>query len=127
MLIVFSGAAINNSWVRGQDEPEFRLVDEFDGEFNLVWEPIENDDSLKVDYSLDLTKSPREIVLSSLTREFAKPVHGICALEGEALTICLALAADAPAPTELKTTEGDTRLLIQLERAGKESTVNDGG
>jgi uncharacterized protein (TIGR03067 family) len=86
---------------------------------------IENDKSLRVEYSLDLTKSPREIVLSSFSRESKRPVNGICELEGEALAICLALAPDAPAPTELKTTPGDARLLIKLERAAKGDMVDE--
>ncbi len=86
---------------------------------------VENDESLRVEYSLDLTKPPREIVLSSLSRESTTPVKGICELEGEGLTICLALTPDAPAPTELKTTAGDARLLIKLERTAKKDTVDE--
>jgi uncharacterized protein (TIGR03067 family) len=86
---------------------------------------IEKDKSLRVEYSLDLTKSPREIVLSSLSRDSTRPVNGICELEGEALTICLALTPDAPPPTELKTATGDARLLIKLERAAEEDMVDE--
>jgi uncharacterized protein (TIGR03067 family) len=86
---------------------------------------VENDESLRVEYSLDLTKSPHEIVFSSLSRETTRPVNGICELEDGVLIICLALAPDAPTPTELKTTTGDARLLIKLERAAKEDVVDE--
>jgi len=80
----------------------------------------EKTQSLETEYTLDIAKEPKGLVLSTFTSRARRPVNGVYSLEGETLVICLALKRNAPAPTELETKQGDSRLLIKLQRASEE-------
>lgn len=76
--------------------------------------------SIKTGYTLDATKGPKGLVLSALSSRVKRPVNGVYSLEGDTLVICLALQPDAPAPTKLETKDGDSQMLIKLQRASEE-------
>ncbi len=83
----------------------------FDGASVTVKEKTQ---SIKTEFTLDVTREPKRLALSALSRQAKRPANGVYSLEGETLVICLALEPNAPAPTELETKEGDSRLLITL-------------
>jgi uncharacterized protein (TIGR03067 family) len=77
---------------------------------------VEKTQSLKTEYALDVEKKPKGLRLSALSASSNAPVGGVYSVEDDTLTICLGLDPEAPAPTELETTQGDGRLLINLRR-----------
>jgi len=89
----------------------------FDGGSVIISEKAR---SLQAEYALDPSQDPKGFVLSELSPQTKIPVNGVYALDGETLTICLALGPGASAPSELETTEGDSRMLITLRRASAE-------
>ena len=91
----------------------------FDGTEVTVKEKAE---SIKAEFTLDVAKKPKKISLSTLSSQIPRPISGIYSLEGETLVICLATATKAPAPAELGTKPGDSRLLITLHRKSKETS-----
>ena len=76
--------------------------------------------TIAVDYTLDPSQEPNGFILSAISRQAKKPANGIYSLTDDQLRICLSLKPDAPAPTECKTQEGDSRLLLTLKRTGDE-------
>jgi uncharacterized protein (TIGR03067 family) len=84
----------------------------------------EKSKSIETGYTLDATKEPKRLVLSGLSSRVKRPVNGVYSLEGDTLAICLALKPDAPAPTKLETKEGDSQMLIKLQRASEERDVD---
>jgi len=84
----------------------------------------ERTESHETEYTLDLTKEPKGIVLSAISSQARKPTNGIYSLEGETLVICLALQRNAAAPTELETKAGDSRLLVRLQRSSEKEDVD---
>jgi len=84
----------------------------------------EKTQSIKTEFTLDVTKEPKRLALSALSRQAKRPTNGVYSLEGETLVICLALQPNAPAPTELQTKEGDSRLLITLRRTSGEEAAD---
>ena len=77
---------------------------------------VEKTQSLETEFTLDVTKEPKGLLLSALSSSSNEPVNGLYSLADDSLVICLGLDPEAPAPTKLETTEGDRQLLITLRR-----------
>ena len=70
------------------------------------------DTSLEFEYKFDTTKSPKTVTVTKATVVLWK---GIYAIDGDELKMCAA-PGDANLPKELKTVEGDGRVLVVLKR-----------
>jgi uncharacterized protein (TIGR03067 family) len=81
----------------------------------------EKTETLKTEYTLDVAKKPKQLVLSAFFSQEGRPVRTIYSLKEDTLTICLDPRPGAAPPTDLETKEGDGRTLITLRRA----TQND--
>jgi uncharacterized protein (TIGR03067 family) len=77
---------------------------------------VEKTQSLETEFTLDVTKEPKGLLLSALSSSSNEPVSGLYSLDDDSLVICLGLDPEAPAPTKLETTAGDRQLLITLRR-----------
>jgi len=76
----------------------------------------EKERRLGSEFSLDASRRPKELHLSSFLGQTGLQVRAIYEFEGDQLKLCIALKPEAPAPTEFGTTQGDNRLFIRLER-----------
>jgi len=86
----------------------------------------EKDQRITSRYVLHPDKDPKELVLTGVARQMWKDTrsfeqdrnlaNAIYSIEQNRLVICMDPRPAAPAPTELKTNEGDGRLLIELRR-----------
>lgn len=77
---------------------------------------VEKTKSLETEFTLDVMKEPKGLVLSALSSNSRVPVGGVYSVEDDTLTICLGLDPEAAAPSKLETKEGDRRLLVTLRR-----------
>ncbi len=80
----------------------------------------EKQKSLQFEYSLDLTKKPKRILLwhSRGGRTIAQPL--LYSLRKNTLEVCLNPDPEGPTPTRLKTEEGDGLVLVTFSRVTKE-------
>ena len=78
----------------------------------------EKDKSLKAEYTLDVSKSPKQMALTGLFSQPGQPVPAAYLLTDETLKICLDPKTRV-VPEELATEEGDGRVLITLHRKEK--------
>jgi uncharacterized protein (TIGR03067 family) len=76
----------------------------------------EKERQLQSEFSLDVSKEPRQLVLSSFLGQTGRQVQAIYELERDTLKICFALQPETAAPSEFKTADGDSRMLVQLQR-----------
>ena len=76
----------------------------------------EGSEALKSEYKLDVSKKPKQLVLSSLFGQPGRSVRAIYSLEGDKLLICFDPRPGAATPDKLETKEGDDRWLVTLER-----------
>ena len=77
---------------------------------------VEEDGRLESEFSLDVSQTPKQLVLSSFLGQTGGQVRAIYECKGDQLKICISLKPETAAPTEFKTTKGDSCLFIQLER-----------
>ena len=101
----------------GKDAPEEavkRIKVTFKGDKVVVGN--RNDDTEEEsDYTLDATKTPKQITI--VRKEGAKPIQGIYKLKDEELTICIRHeSSDEGRPTEFASTEGSKLVLIVLTK-----------
>ncbi len=78
---------------------------------------VTEEQHLETEYTLDVTKKPRQLIFSALLGSSGGPVKAVYSLEEDTLVICFDTRPGAPAPGELETTKGDGRLLLKLKRA----------
>lgn len=76
----------------------------------------EGEQSLDIEYALDLSKKDKQLLLSSFIGQRGRQVKGIYAIENAGLTICLSLRPGSDAPSEFETEAGDGRMLLRLKR-----------
>jgi uncharacterized protein (TIGR03067 family) len=74
----------------------------------------EKTQSLATEFTLDVATEPKGITLAALSSRAQTPAKGVYSAEDDTLVICLGLKQEAPPPAELKTNEGDGRLLVTL-------------
>ncbi len=79
----------------------------------------EGSQAVQTEYTLDATKQPKQIVLSSLLGRTGSTVRGVYSVEADTLVICFDPRPGKPAPGELETKPGDGRLLTTLKRVEK--------
>ena len=75
----------------------------------------------RADFELEPERDPKGIMISALSSDANRPAKGIYKLDGQTLEICLSVDPLVKRPTEFMSTRGDTRLLIQLEKADSPS------
>jgi len=81
----------------------------------------ENARTFAAQYTLDVAKSPKELILAMPGNwQNRKPLRIVYAVEGDRLTICFDPRPDAATPRALETKEGDGRILTTLRRAKAE-------
>jgi uncharacterized protein (TIGR03067 family) len=76
--------------------------------------------TLKTEYTLEVGKEPKQLVLSALFSQRGRPVRAIYSLKEGTLMICLDPSPGAASPKDLETKEGDGLLLITLRRLEKD-------
>ncbi len=81
---------------------------------------VEKERALEAEYTLDISKEPKQLTLSSFLGQMSGQVRASYFFEGDALSICFALRPGAEAPDEFETKKGDGRLLVTLERVQEE-------
>jgi hypothetical protein len=106
-----------SSSMNGKPDDDARLsrFDFDDGQLTVRYKT----ETLQAEYTLDIAKKPKQLVLSALFSQEGTPVRAIYFLDEDALMICLDLRPGADAPTDLETKQSDGRLLITLRRANQ--------
>jgi uncharacterized protein (TIGR03067 family) len=79
----------------------------------------EKTETLKTEYTLDVAKKPKQLILSAFFSQQGTPVRAVYCLEKDTLVICFDPRPGAAPPPELETKESDGRFLITLHRAKK--------
>ncbi len=75
--------------------------------------------TLVTEYTLDVAKKSKQLVISALGAQQGRPVRAVYSLTGDTLKICLDPRPGAAPPADLETKQGDGRMLITLHRAKK--------
>jgi uncharacterized protein (TIGR03067 family) len=72
--------------------------------------------SLEAEYTLDVTKNPKQLTMSAFLGQTGGQVKASYVIDGDNLKICFALRREAEAPGEFETKKNDARMLVTLER-----------
>ncbi|NLS96531.1 MAG: DUF1349 domain-containing protein [Planctomycetaceae bacterium] len=70
---------------------------------------------------IDTARNPKTLTVYLRSGVKLTPLNWAYAIEGDKLTLCTVAKPDAEAPDSLETKEGDTRMLLKLQRAKAEA------
>jgi hypothetical protein len=77
----------------------------------------ETDRSVTASWVIDTSCNPKALTVYLRSGVKLTPLNWACAIEGDKLTLCTITKPDAEAPDSLETKEGDSRMLLTLQRA----------